>query len=143
MKNKVKAKIECFSHSTENLTKVINAIKNIIGFEYKEIKIKKLIGHWGNVIFYINILLEEKDADKFIKNLSKNLSEKEKNLLKANLNLYLNEQGKLYLRFDKQKAYKKQFKLALHDDIIKVIISPINFKDKNATEIYKELGLIK
>jgi len=138
----LKIKIESFSHATEDLDKVIQAIKNLVNIPNLSFNITKLKGHWGNVIYHISTILENSDSMNFVKRIAENLKEEEKILLNQRINLHVNEEGWLYLRFDKQKSFNNEIKMVFHDDSIRVILIPKE-KNINVKEFYRKLNIIK
>jgi RNA binding exosome subunit len=138
----LKIKVETFCHATEDLNKVIAALNNITGMETKNYRIDKLLGHWRNPIMYVYTEFEKYEALNVLKNIISKMEDNDKKEINSKIHLYLDEQGKLYLRFDKQEAYKGKIILSNKDDIIKVVIHAISRKNKSVIEIYKSLGII-
>ncbi len=135
-------RIETFSHVTEDLNKVIQAMNSLIGFEIKNYQFKRLYGHWGNVIIHVFTEIYEKEANDFLIRLANILSEEDKKYLSYNIDLHLDERYKLHLRFDKQKAFKNVFKISRGDDVIKVTISIPQLNKTAILDFYKKIGLI-
>jgi len=138
---KVKIKVETFCHATEDLNKVLKSIQNVIGLEPQKYKLSKLLGHWKNPIIHVYVEINEQEAISILKNLFSKMDEKDKKIIFHNKELYMDEQGKMYLRFDKQEAYNGRLMLSSSDDIIKVVIQIQNVRKEKIIETYKYLGI--
>ncbi|RLE83034.1 MAG: exosome protein [Thermoprotei archaeon] len=144
-----KISIEAFCHATEDLRKVKQAVLNLIPSHLRssvKISTENLRGYFGNPIVVVKAELSTpKQVDEVVKCISERLSDFDKELIKETLKLRLDSSGNLYLRLDKQKAYKGEVALApFSDDIIKVKIQlPSGVKKLNkAREYLKNIGLI-
>lgn len=139
--------IQCASHATEDIKKVIEAVKNIVPIPYRDLIVLKknnLKGHHGNPI----ILLKSKVDDDvvlsaLIDNLSRQMDTADRAYLSANLKDHVDESGFLYLRFDKQSAFLGKLRLGREDPIR--IQLKFNLKGKGIRDIEeacKTLNLI-
>jgi RNA binding exosome subunit len=135
--------IRVFAHATEELEKILNAVRNIIPEELVEtITFKKtsLTGHHGNPITLLEARVKEKNAVQAIfKKLASSLSPLDKELLRNEIRQHL-DGGNLYIRLDKQSAYLNEVKLRTTD--------PIHFrihfqkhKPEEIIEICRKFGL--
>jgi RNA binding exosome subunit len=112
--------IRVFAHATEELEKILNAVRNIIPEELVEtITFKKtsLTGHHGNPITLLEARVKEKNAVQAVfKKLASSLSPLDKELLRNEIRQHL-DGGNLYIRLDKQSAYLNEVKLCTTDPI--------------------------
>ncbi len=100
-------------------------------------------GHYGNPIKILRIeIAPEKDAELIVKYIAQMLSNESKETIKATFPLRVDENGTLYLRLDKQKAYNGKIALDEGSDVIKIRIRLKRVKDKSYEEICRLLGLI-
>ncbi len=104
----------CFSHATEDIDKVRKAFKFITQkdrFEEREEK-----GYYGNKIIILETKLTKKnDIVRFWKRM------KDYGIVDEIISMLddlVDEQGVLYLRFDKQQAYLEKIALTMHGDSI-------------------------
>ena len=136
--------IRVFAHATEDLEKVLTAVRNTLPTETSEsIVFQKtsLTGHHGNPI----ILFQTKVTDKqvlplVLGKIAASLSALDKETLDSEIKLHL-EKRNLYLRFDKQSAYMGELKFSSTDPIH----FKIHFKNKTPeeiTEICRKTGLL-
>ncbi len=126
--------IRVFAHATEDLEKVLNAVRNLLSDDLAQTAVfekNDLTGHHGNPIILFNSSLTDKKAlPNLLEKIAAGLSALDKETLDHDLNLHL-EKRNLYLRFDKQSAYTGTYKFAQNDPIhIK-----IHFKNKTFNEI--------
>jgi RNA binding exosome subunit len=135
--------IRVFAHATEELEKILNAVRNIIPEELVEtITFKKtsLTGHHGNPITLLEARVKEKNAAQAVfKKLASSLSPLDKEILRNEIRQHL-DGGNLYIRLDKQSAYLNEVKLCTTD--------PIHFrihfqkhKPEEIIEICRKFGL--
>ncbi len=136
-KEGLKVTIESFSHATEDESKVMKAMMNLISLDKVRPKIKTLFGHWKNPILLIEYEIFNEEAKLFMKSLSQRLKEVDKEKILNNLEERIDDKGRIHLRFDKQKAYKGEIETSSSDDIIKVIISSYQGR-KEAIRLLKE-----
>lgn len=112
--------ISFFAHATEDQNKVVEAAKRLLPATLVEgvtFNRSNLRGHHGNPITMFETKIKEKEIVKaIVDNLSKKLSELDKDKLMREISLHV-EKGKLYLRFDKQAAFQGEFKLSAADPI--------------------------
>lgn len=127
MENVVASKIiaSCIVHATEDVEKVKVALTNIFPEEIRgdiSIKEQKFEGHYGNPIIILGAEASDKKiVEIFLENFSKILDKSEKSELSREFMNYLDDKGNLFIRFDKQSAFKNKFHLQQQDPI-KIII---------------------
>ena len=135
--------VSFFAHATEDENKVITAARNLLpATELENIIFRKssLRGHHGNPITLFETEIKDKEIlSAVVENPSRSLSplDKEKLLREANLRL---EKGSLYLRFDKQAAFRGEFKLGVSDPI-RVRLRLKKHKLEDVVQSLKEIGL--
>lgn len=133
-----------FSHATEDPEKVQIAVRNTLPDELSQHAVfakNDLAGHHGNPI----VLFETKVADKnaislVILKLALGMTSLDKTKLRNEINLHL-EGRDLYLRFDKQFAYRGELRFSSNDPIH----FKIHFNNKTSEQIVplcEEAGLI-
>lgn len=111
-----------YSHATEDLPKVKEALSFIIGRNKKganEIGERKLLGYFGNPIILLELRLKDKKGIlAFWKRILSIPPIKE--LLLQELEQRVDKENNFYIRFDKQAAFNKEIKIARGDDTIRV-----------------------
>jgi hypothetical protein len=136
--------IRVFAHATEEVDKILNAVRNTLPAELADtITFKKtnLTGHHGNPITLLEARVKEKNAVQAVfKKLSSSLSSLDKELLRNEITQHL-DGGNLYIRLDKQSAYLNEVKLCTTD--------PIHFRihfqkhsPEEIVEICRKFGLL-
>jgi RNA binding exosome subunit len=112
---------QVLTHATENIEKVLEALAQIITPEVlNEIPPvqQRLTGHYKNPITLIKVRLENKKLIKTaVQNLLSQLSETEREVLRLDLDNRIDEDGCLYIRFNKQEAFLGKIRLDRIDSI--------------------------
>jgi RNA binding exosome subunit len=112
--------IRVFAHATEDVDKVLNAVRNIFPSELIDIvafRKSSLAGHHGNPIILFEARIKEKSAAQAVfEKLSLGLSMLDKEQLNNEIVQHL-DKGNLYIRLDKQSAFLNELKLSSADPI--------------------------
>jgi len=112
--------IRVFAHATEDVDKVLSAVRNILSPELIDIdafKKTNLTGHHGNPIVLFETRINEESATQAVfEKLSLGLGILDKELLASEIDQHL-DKGNLYVRLDKQSAYLNELKLCSVDPI--------------------------
>jgi RNA-binding protein len=136
--------VRVFSHATEDPEKVQTAVRNALPMELAESAVFQrtiLAGHHGNLITFFETRLTEKEAlTSVIAKIALGLTAIDKETLSSEMKLHI-EKRNLYLRFDKQSAFRGELRFSSNDPIR----FKIHFKNKTSEEIIalcKEAGLL-
>jgi len=131
---------QTYCHESEDLEKVKKAFE--LFFPKKDIKQETKIGAYGTKVKILSAEIKGKKARNLIEMLLKSLSTIEKNKILNELKLRLSDEGKFYLRFDKQSAYKNgKIILTNGEDAIQIILS-IEAYPANNVNYLKSLRVI-
>jgi RNA binding exosome subunit len=126
--------IRVFAHATEDVDKVLNAVRNILPAELiDKVAFKKndLTGHHGNPIILFEARINEKSATQAVfERLSSGLSSLDKEVLQSEFRQHI-DKANLYIRLDKQSAFLNELKLQTIDPIH----FRIHFQRSNPEEI--------
>jgi RNA-binding protein len=132
------------AHATEDLDKVIEAVQNVLPSDHIEditFDRKNVEGHYGNPIIFFETRIKDKETVKaLVEKLSSNLSSLDKNELEQMIDRCV-EKGSLYLRLDKQAAFKGKIKLVTSDPI-RIRIRFRKSKTEDVIEVCREIGMI-
>ncbi len=145
MKSKISyINLRFFAHATEDQNKVLTAVRNILPSKYVD-KIsfskKSLKGDYGNpIIFFKTQIRDSEIAESFLHNISSNLPMVDKEDLLRHLDLHLSK-GSLYIRLDKQEAFKGKFRFCRADPI-RIQIRFKTSKIEDIQEICRKFGLL-
>jgi len=136
--------IRVFAHATEDLERVMFAVRNTLPEELGESAVFKktgLTGHHGNPITLIEVELADRQTLMgVLGKIGSGLTVLDKETLSRELRLHL-EKGNLYLRFDKQQAFLGELRFSSNDPIH----FKVHFRNKTADEIVevcREAGLL-
>jgi RNA binding exosome subunit len=126
--------IRVFAHATEDIGKVVTAVRNTLPKELGENTVfqkASLTGHHGNPITLLQAKITDKQAlPMVLEKIASCLNSLDKETLNSEMKLHL-EKRNLYLRFDKQSAYMNELKFSSNDPIH----FKIHFKNKTPEEI--------
>lgn len=132
-----------FAHATEDEDKVLAAARNLFPptqLENISFGRNSLRGHHGNPITLFETEIKDKEIlSAVVENLSRGLSPLDKDKLSREAHLHV-EKGSLYLRFDKQAAFRGEFKLGLSDPI-RVRLRLKKHKLEDVVQLCREIGL--
>lgn len=129
-----------FVYGTEDKEKVMTSISYLFSNSLPEKSITE--DHFGNKIMVLTEKITKKRTNKdFIAFLNDNLSQEDKTTIKNELNRRMDENGNLFLRFDKQLAYDEELKLTYSGDAIHVRIKIASYpvSKENAVNVAKKL----
>jgi RNA binding exosome subunit len=139
----------CSAHSTEDSGKVKQAILNLVPNELHtkiEISDLELTGHAGNIIHLLELTIKSnRDVKATMQFLSTKIDDLDKEYLFEEIDERIDKENCVYMRFNKQEAFKERIVLDDKDNTIKVVIKFIIYKSepdliKNALVEY---GLIR
>ncbi|ACJ15630.1 predicted exosome subunit, DUF54 family [Thermococcus onnurineus NA1] len=127
---KIKAhhvRLTTFIHATEDEDKVLEAIGTFIPEEIDDddvlFDIVETRGFFGNPIKVVNVEIKRSKAvRKFIDYFKELLSDRDKTYLLDHLDEKIDEEGTLYVRFNKQRAYLGDAEVDEGEDVIQVRI---------------------
>jgi len=139
--------ISAISHATEDDDKVLDAMVYFLPEDIEEedvyIETVESEGCFGNPIKIHTITINRsKTAKKVFKHIMKLIKSKDRNvnMLRGDIDLRI-ERSKIYLRFNKQKAYLGECDLVDGDDVVRIVINFKIFSPKNKEEKVKEIVL--
>jgi RNA binding exosome subunit len=132
------------AHATEDGDKVLMAVRNILPPEFAEevaISKRNLKGEYGNPIAFCETRIRDPQiTDALLRNIGLGLSSFDKETLLEELELRLTK-GNLYLRLDKQAAFKGKPRLCIADPI-RLRIKFRTSKIEEITAIIRRLGMV-
>jgi RNA binding exosome subunit len=136
--------IRVFAHATEEVDKILNAVRNIIPAELVDViafKRTTLTGHHGNPITLLEARIKDKNAVQAVfKKLASSLSPLDRELLRNEIKQHLDGRN-LYIRLDKQSAYLNEVKLCTTDPIhLRIYFQKHN--PEEVIEICRKFGLL-
>jgi RNA binding exosome subunit len=120
-------RITTFIQATEDEDKVLDAIATFIPEDIDDddvyFDVNETKGYFGNPIKVVNAEIKRSRAVRaFLKNLKELLTDEDKRYILEHLDEKVDEEGTLYLRFNKQKAYLGEVELDEGADVVQVRI---------------------
>ncbi len=128
-----------FVYGTENKEKVLEAIKTL--FPNSSPQCEATEGYYKNPVLILSNKIDKKREIKdFVEKLS-TINDPAKKRILSRLEDKMDDNGNLFLRFDKQRAYMGDLKVVEHGDSIhlKIKIAAYPAKKKVALEIARKL----
>jgi RNA binding exosome subunit len=125
--------LEAFCHATEDLSKVQEAMSNLVPFEAKGFKEKRTEGSFGNEIIVVTLQFSKQaEINKIIEFLKPKIAG-------INVEEHIVDDSYFWIRFDKQKALEKEFVLGGQDTIqLKGKVAAFPAKKEKVLEIMKK-----
>jgi len=139
--------LQTLVHSTEDPGKVRMALLNLILPSDREsisISSNQLLGYYKNPISLLKVRIkDERLLNRTVEYLSSRLSATDKKTIESKLHLMSSKSGSLYLRFDKQMAYKGILKLGRHDPIrVRIKFSPRWVRSMGIRSLCERIGVL-
>lgn len=134
--------ISVFSHATEDIEKVKMAVRRFLPESLKgqDFETDNVSGHYNDPITILTLNVKnKKDATTILDKTFSKLSSLDQQTILDELSNRVDGSGNLFLRFDKQKAYKNKFVIAENDPIRMKIKSQIPHKADPVKTIRKHL----
>jgi len=141
--------MEVFSHATEEPGKVLKALFSLIPTHFRskvEVKEEAVRGYFKNpIIIYRAKLSNRQEVEDMFSFLVQEVSDGDKARLGREIERRIDDSGKLYLRFDKQAAYRGAMLVRQDDDTIKLVLrfSGYTSKRDRIKDACREMGLIR
>jgi RNA binding exosome subunit len=137
--------LSAIAHATEDINKVEQSISFLAECMSKtEVNFTRryMRGHHGNLIATVSARLSPKEvSNETLRLLSSRLSDEDRRYLSGELPNCMDEEGNLYLRFDKQEAYLRHVRLHQGDPIRMKLKFLARRKPESIATICKESGL--
>ncbi|MEM2739602.1 MAG: RNA-binding domain-containing protein [Candidatus Bathyarchaeia archaeon] len=112
--------LEVYVHATEDESKVMKAIGNILPKDlYEKISFDKVKarGHYGNPIIIIKAEVKVEDLESLSKHILDKMESYDREYVRKSLEIFVDSVGTIHFRFDKQEAYLGRIVLKSSDPI--------------------------
>ncbi|WP_456484495.1 RNA-binding domain-containing protein [Methanopyrus kandleri] len=124
--NSISARV--IAHATEDEKKVLEALANVLGGVLGEEDVEPETfyaeGHHGNPITIFQVKIDRsKYIERVLEHWRENIPEEERRRVWSDIERRVDDKGNLYLRFDKQSAYKGELRISDADDVIRVKVN--------------------
>ena len=128
--------ISTIAHATDDLEKVQTALSTVLPETLREREIftrRYLQGHHGNPIVTFDAkLTKPKEVEDFARHFLTRLSKSEKLVIQRDLHLHSDDEGNLFIRIDRQQAYRGIVEVG-EEDPIRVRLKFTRFSGKPET----------
>lgn len=139
--------LSVIAHATEDTAKVCSAVKNLLPSELRgsvDFKKESTTGHHGNPITTLKATITDREEiEQLVAELAGKLSALDRTTLSSELEHCVDEDGNLYLRFDKQAAFLGTMQFKQEDAIrVRIRLQGWGHKLEAMRRICQEMGLI-
>ena len=117
------AEVSFHLHATEDEERCLLIFSNILDIDPREFSRTVLEGHYGNEVKRYVVHLTGRMADVWGKQLIVKMDESDRRRIAREVEKYLDEHGKLYLRLDKQSLIDGLIRAGV-GDVIRVKLKP-------------------
>ena len=111
-----RAEVEFYVHATEDIERIKRGIFENLKIR-GEVAMSTLRGHYGNPIIDIRMYLKGDEASKLFLLIMNKLEDEDKATLLWNLNSYIDDRGRFFLRLDKQDLMRGVIRIGKKDAI--------------------------
>lgn len=133
------AEVNLVLHATEDESKVLKAIEEILLVPSTRFLRSSSEGHYKNKIVLQKAILSSKEAAMLAKRVISLLNSTDREHLSRLVNDYADEKGNLYIRLDKQRICRGRVLLS-ETDAIRIRFKPIRrFKPSDSVQNYMTL----
>jgi RNA binding exosome subunit len=140
------ARFATIAHATEDIRKVeqgVAFLTTLVSTAKINLTRQYLKGHHGNMIATISAKLSSGElGSDYLRRISQALTESDKLFLSDGLGGCIDEEGNLYLRFDKQEAYLKRVRLYQGDPIRMKLKFSLTRDPEEIVRVCRESGLV-
>ncbi|WP_456482072.1 RNA-binding domain-containing protein [Methanopyrus sp.] len=124
--NSISARV--IAHATEDEEKVLEALANVLAgvLEEEDVEPETLYaeGHHGNPITVFQVKISKPEYIKrVLEHWRENIPREDRRRVWSYIERRVDDKGNLYLRFDKQSAYKGELRISDADDVIRVKVN--------------------
>jgi RNA binding exosome subunit len=132
--------ISVLVHATEDEDKILNTLKTFLPDDTKVEK-EHATGHYQNPIEILTVKIKRsKDIIKVLDFIKRNLPRNDINRLLNDLDSYVDDEGVLFIRVDKQEAARNSIKLGQDDPIlVRVKVAAYPARKEKALEVARGL----
>jgi len=135
------AEVSFHLHATEDEERCLLTFSNTLDIGPQDFTKTVLEGHYGNVVRRYVIHLTGRRADEWGKQLILKMDEADRRRIANEVEKYLDEHGKLYLRLDKQSLIDGLIRAGF-EDVVRVKLKPrLKWSKGKIREEYAELLL--
>ena len=133
------AEINLVLHATEDVSKVLEAVKDALLVPTNRFTSSSLEGHYKNKIVLQKAILSSQEAGSLAKRVISLLNSSDRDHLSRLLHEYSDEKGNLYIRLDKQRMCQGRASLS-ETDAIRIKFKPVKrYKPSGTAQGYIDL----
>jgi RNA binding exosome subunit len=133
------AEVNLVLHATEDGSKVLHAIEDVLLLPSERFSSSPSEGHHKNKILLLKAILSSHEAGKLASRTISHLNSADREQLSRLLHEYSDEKGNLYIRLDKQSICQGRVSLS-ETDAIRIRFRPVKrYRPSGSIESYRAL----
>lgn len=133
------AEINLVLHATEDESRVLKAVEDVLLVPSKRFSISLSEGHYKNKILLQKAILSSHEAGSLAKRVISLLNSADREHISRLVHEYSDEKGNLYIRLDKQRICQGRVSLS-ETDAIRIRFKPVKrYKPSGANQRYVDL----
>jgi len=137
MVSKIEVTIDVIVHATEDISKIFQSFEDVLELKEEDFTISETVGHFENPIIMLNVKIQKKQAQNFMKILLNSLSGEQINELVEEIEERTVD-SRFHMRLDKQELVKGNLIVSERDTIKIKIHTPI-YNKKDTVKIFSEI----
>jgi RNA binding exosome subunit len=137
MVDKLEVTIDVIIHATEDISKLLKSFEEMFELKEEDFTVNHTTGHFENPITILNAKIEKNQAQKFVENLVKSLSNDQIKELVEDIEERTVD-SRFHIRLDKQEFIKGNL-VFKEKDAIKVKIHTPIYNKKDTVKIFSKI----
>lgn len=127
-----------FVHSTEDEERVTSSVERMLGVGVNELEKREIKGQYDNIIKVYTGSFKGRKAESLLLRIARGLEGSSRSYLSRNITQFIDHQGRLYIRLDKQELVLGRLVLGSRDPI-KITFKAVGLKRGSAVERFKDV----
>ncbi|MFQ5921023.1 MAG: RNA-binding domain-containing protein [Nitrososphaerales archaeon] len=136
--NFASAELELVIHATEDMQKILSTVESVIGIKPEEFAVGSIGGYFGNEIKLLKASLGGEHATDLAYEIAKRMSGADREHMRDNFDLYLDEKNSLHVRISKQALFEGRIVLSQADSLKIRFKTVKRFRPENEMENYRK-----
>ena len=135
---RLQATLSFFVHSTENEDLILNSIQRMLRVDRDDLAKRSMKGHYDNVIIVYSGNFRGPKAEALLLTVVKGLESSSRSYIARNVDQFVDQQGRLYLRLDKQELVQGRLVIGSRDPV-RITFKAPRFKKLEAVSRFREI----
>lgn len=137
MNRKIEATVAVIVHSTEDVSRIIQSLADVLGLEPDDITVRHTTGYFGNPITTLNCRLVRRQAAEFVERLTELIPDEQIDTLVGQIPERTAD-SRFYMRLDKQELVRGAVSVS-DDGAVKIGIQTPIYRRNDTVRIFSEI----